>query len=32
MQQGKLHVKTSDKRFEGRMNDIAGKVVAYGTD
>ena len=32
MQQGKLHVKTSDKRFEARMNDIAGKVVAYGTD
>ena len=32
MQQGKLHVKTSDKRFEARMQDIASKVVAYGTD
>ena len=32
MQQGKLHVKTTDKRFEARMQDIASKVVAYGTD
>ena len=31
-QQGKLHVKTTDKRFEARMQEIAGKVVAYGTD
>ena len=31
-QQGKLHVKTTDKRFEVRMQEIAGKVVAYGTD
>lgn len=29
-QQGKLHVKTTDKRFEARMQEIAGKVVAYG--
>ena len=32
MQRGRLHLKTSDKRFEARMNEIAGKVVAYGTD
>jgi hypothetical protein len=32
MQQGKLHVRTSDKRFESRMQDIASQVVAYGTD
>lgn len=32
MQQGKLHVKTSDKRFETRMKDIASQVVAYGSD
>ena len=32
MQQGKLYVRTTDKRFEARMQDIAGKVVAYGTD
>ena len=32
MQQGKLFEKTSDKRFESRMRDIAGQVVAYGTD
>ena len=31
-QQGRLHVKTTDKRFEVRMQEIAGKVVAYGTD
>lgn len=31
-QQGKLHVKTTDKRFEARIREIAGKVVAYGTD
>lgn len=31
-QQGRLHVKTTDKRFEARMQEIAGKVVAYGTD
>ncbi len=31
-QQGKLHVKTNDKRFESRMQEIASKVVAYGTD
>ena len=32
MQQGKLFDRTSDKRFESRMRDIAGQVVAYGTD
>ena len=32
MQQGKLFERTSDKRFESRMRDIAGQVVAYGTD
>jgi hypothetical protein len=32
MQQGKLHVRTSDKRFETRMQDIASQVVSYGTD
>ena len=32
MQKGQLHMKTSDKRFETRMKDIASKVVAYGTD
>ena len=32
MQQGKLFERTTDKRFEGRMRDIAGQVVAYGTD
>lgn len=32
MQQGKLYAKTSDKRFEGRMREIAGKVVSYGAD
>ena len=32
MQKGQLHMKTSDKRFETRMQDIASKVVAYGTD
>ena len=31
-QQGKLHAKTTDKRFEARIREIAGKVVAYGTD
>lgn len=31
-QQGKLYVKTNDKRFESRMQEIASKVVAYGTD
>ena len=28
----KLFERSSDKRFEGRMRDIAGQVVAYGTD
>lgn len=32
MQEGKMHLPTADKRFEGRMTEIAGKVVAYGTD
>ena len=32
MQQGKLYVRTSDKRFETRMQDIASQVVSYGTD
>ena len=32
MQQGKLFERSSDKRFESRMRDIAGQVVAYGTD
>lgn len=32
MQQGKLYVKTSDKRFETKINEIASKVVSYGTD
>ena len=32
MQKGTLYEKTSDKRFEGRMREIAGQVVAYGTD
>lgn len=32
MQQGKLHVRTFDKRFETRMQDIASQVVSYGTD
>lgn len=32
MQTGKLYLKTADKRFETRMQSIAGQVVAYGTD
>ena len=32
MQKGTLYGKTSDKRFEDRMREIAGQVVAYGTD
>ena len=32
MQKGTLYEKTSDKRFDGRMREIAGQVVAYGTD
>ena len=32
MQKGTLYEKTSDKRFENRMREIAGQVVAYGTD
>lgn len=32
MQQGKLFEKTSDKHFETRINEIASKVVAYGSD
>lgn len=32
MQQGKLHVRTSDKRFETRMQDIASQVVSYGME
>lgn len=32
MQGGKLYAKTSDKRFEKKIKEIASKVVAYGTD
>ena len=32
MQSGMLYETTSDKRFELRLKEIAGKVVMYGQD
>jgi hypothetical protein len=32
MQKGTLIEPTKDKRFDGRMKEIAGKVVMYGQD
>ena len=32
MQQGKIYMKTTDRRFESKMREIADKVVSYDTD